>query len=177
MRKKLRKHQEQLAKRQERKRRDATADRGEDVPPPLSDRKRKRLVVEGPLKGYVICQTGLEFPSNINRKDFEKDIVAHGGSIETNPKRCSHLLLLAGGEDSKRHQQAVEYGLTILSLQQLLAIMRGRTVKEFEEEAPTKRQRVEPSGAPAVPIAPDPFAFQPPAHPIVSEPKELAFRI
>ena len=32
-------------------------------------KKRKRFDLEGPLKGFVICQSGIDFPVAVNRKE------------------------------------------------------------------------------------------------------------
>eukprot|EP00667_Euglena_gracilis_P026268 EG_transcript_31471 len=131
----------------------------------------------------------VDFPTSINRKEFEKEILQHGGLIEQNPKRCSHLLLLPDGEGSKRHQQAVQAGAQVLTLKQLQAVMRGRTLKESVEEAPTKKKRTNEGravDADLPPAASDPFSFTPgvaatpapaPPAPFLYKPQEVAFRI
>ena len=37
-------------------------------------------------------------------RQFEVKIIKMGGMIESNPKRCTHLLLLPDGENSKKHE-------------------------------------------------------------------------
>ena len=82
--------------------------------------------------------------------------------------------------------QAVENGAQVLSLQQLMTAMKGKTVKEFEEEAPLKKKRTNAGVAMSADDAPDPFANpfasrqvfgDALATPFMYKPEEAMFRI